>query len=178
MNKLLENNILRLRAPEPEDLDMLYAWENDTAIWENGASIVPFSRYSIEQYLIDYKHDIYVDKQLRLMVTTRETEECVGTIDLYDFDPFHRRAGVGILVDRRHRRKGYALEALMLLEEYAFRFLNLKQLYAVIPGKNSSSIRLFTQAGYRQTGVLEEWLSVGDSFDDALVMQKIKPSGV
>ncbi len=175
MNRLLENNILRLRAPEPEDLDLLYVWENDTAIWENGASLVPFSRYSIKQYLIDYKHDIYVDKQLRLMVTLRETGESVGAIDLYDFDPFHRRAGVGILTDPKYRRKGYGLQALMLLEEYTFRFLNLKQLYAIIPEKNSNSIRLFTKAGYRQTGLLEEWLSSGDSFSHALVMQKLKP---
>lgn len=174
MSRLLENNVLRLRAPEPEDLDLLYAWENDTAIWQNGASIVPFSRYSIKQYLIDYKHDIYVDKQLRLMVTLRETDECIGTVDLYDFDPFHRRAGVGILIDRRHRRKGYAVQALMLLEEYAFRFLNLRQLYAIIPEKNNSSIGLFAKAGYRQTGLLEEWLSSEDSFYHALIMQKLK----
>ncbi|SFK33767.1 GNAT family N-acetyltransferase [Proteiniphilum acetatigenes] len=174
MNRLLENNILRLRAPEPEDLDLLYAWENDTAIWQNGASIVPFSRYSIKQYLIDYKHDIYVDKQLRLMVTLRETDECIGTVDLYDFDPFHRRAGVGILIDCKHRRKGYAVQALMLLEEYAFRFLNLRQLYAIIPEKNNSSIGLFAKTGYRQTGLLEEWLSSEDSFYHALIMQKLK----
>lgn len=174
MKKLLENNILHLRAPEPEDLDLLYAWENDTAIWEKGASIVPFSRYSIKQYLIDYKHDIYVDKQLRLMVTLCGTGKPVGTVDLYDFDPFHRRAGVGILIDRRHQHKGYGLQTLMLMEEYAFQFLNLRQLYAIIPQKNSNSTGLFTKAGYRQTGLLEEWLSLGNSFHHALVMQKLR----
>lgn len=175
MNRLLENNNLLLRAPEPEDLDLLYDWENDTAIWENGISLVPFSRYSIKQYLIDYKYDIYTDRQLRLMVVPRETGKPVGAVDLYDFDPFHRRSGIGILIDRTHRRKGYALQAIMLLEEYAFRFLNLKQLYAIIPGKNSGSTQLFTKAGYRQTGLLEEWLSSGDSFQHALIMQKIQP---
>lgn len=176
MNRLLENDILCLRAPEPEHLDLLYAWENDTAIWENGASIVPFSRYSIKQYLIDYKYDIYTDKQLRLMVTLRETGKTVGMVDLYDFDPFHRRAGVGILIDSKDRCKGYGLQALTLLEEYAFQFLNLKQLYAIVPEKNSGSTRLFTKAGYRQTGLLEEWLSSGDSFYHALIMQKLRPT--
>lgn len=173
--KLLENNILHLRAPEPEDLDSLYRWENDTTIWENGASIVPFSRYAIKQYLIDYKHDIYVDKQLRLMVALRETGDCIGTIDLYDFDPFHRRAGVGIFIDRVYRRRGYALQAISLLESYSFDFLNLRQLYAVIPEKNGNSVRLFSKAGYRQTGILEEWLSAGDTYCDALVLQKMNP---
>jgi diamine N-acetyltransferase len=172
MNGLLENSTLRLRAPEPEDMDLLYVWENDTSIWENGASIVPFSRYSIKQYLIEHTHDIYVDRQLRLMITIGETGESVGTIDLYDFDPFHRRAGVGILIDHNHRRKGYGLQALALLEGYAFRFLNLKQLHAIIPEKNSGSIQLFVKAGYRQTGLLEEWLRAGDSFCHALMMQK------
>lgn len=174
MNKLLENNILRLRAPEPEDLDLLYAWENDTTIWQNGATLVPFSRYSIKQYLIDYKQDIYTDRQLRLIVTFRKTNEPIGTVDLYDFDPFHRRAGIGILIDNKHRHQGYGLLALSLLEEYVFQFLKLRQLYAVIPEKNSSSIRLFSKAGYQQAGQLKEWLSSGDSFSNALIMQKLK----
>lgn len=175
MTELLENNNIRLRAPEPEDLDVLYRWENDTNLWTLGASIAPFSRYSLRQYLIDSKQDIYIDKQLRLMVELKRSGEVIGTVDLYDFDPFHRRAGVGILIDGKHRRQGYGLQVFTLLEEYAFGFLNLKQLYAIIPGKNTGSIRLFTKAGYRQAGVLEEWLSSGDSFNDALLMQKIKP---
>ncbi len=175
MDTLLENNALRLRAPEPEDMDLLYAWENDTSMWENGASIVPFSRYSIKQYLSDCKYDIFADKQLRLMVECRETGLCAGAVDLYDFDPFHRRAGVGILIDPAHRRHGYALQALSLLAEYAFRFLNLRQLYAIVSAHNGASAKLFAKAGYRQTGVLEQWLSDGNSFRDALVMQKINP---
>lgn len=174
MNRLLENDILRLRAPEPEDLDLLYAWENDTTIWENGASIVPFSRYSIRQYLIDYKHDLFTDRQLRLMITLKETGEPIGTVDLYDFDPFHRRAGVGILIDGQQRQKGYGLQSLSLLEQYAFQFLNMRQLYAIIPERNSNSIQLFIKAGYRQTGLLEEWLSSEEVFCNAVMMQKIK----
>lgn len=175
MNRLLENNTLRLRAPEPEDLDLLYTWENDTSVWEEGASIVPFSRYSIKQYLIDYKYDIYVDKQLRLMVTLKETGQSIGTVDIYDFDPFHRRAGVGILIDHSQRHRGYGLQTLNILEKYAFSFLNMKQLYAIIPENNDNSIGLFTKAGYRQTGLLEEWLSSEDSFHHAVIMQKLKP---
>lgn len=175
MNKLLENNILKLRAPEPEDLDLLYKWENDTTIWENGASIVPYSRYSIKQYLTDYKHDIYIDKQLRLMISLKETNKAIGTVDLYDYDPFHGRAGVGILIDHNLRQKGYGLQALSILEEYAFRFLHINQLYAIIPEKNSNSVRLFSKADYRQTGLLEKWIFSDGSFYDAFVMQKIKP---
>jgi diamine N-acetyltransferase len=175
MKKLLENKLIRLRATEPEDLEVLYSWENDTAMWKNGVSIAPFSRFTIRQYLIDSKQDIYTDRQLRLMVELKESGETIGTIDLYDFDPFHRRAGVGILIDKRFRKQGYGLQTLKLLEDYAFDFLNLHQLYAFIPESNTSSIYLFTKAGYIKAARLKEWLSTGDSSEDVQVMQKIRP---
>jgi|SRR5690554_3423625 diamine N-acetyltransferase len=173
MNKLLENNQIGLRAPEPEDLDILYLWENDTSLWEYGASITPYSRFDLKQYLIDNKHDIYIDKQLRLIVVNKSDGATIGAVDLYDFEPFHRRAGVGILIDSNYRGQGYGLMALRIVEEYAFNFLNLKQLYAMIPENNKGSIELFTKAEYTHTGNLSNWLSKGNSFESVLVMQKI-----
>lgn len=173
MGKILENSIICLRAPEPEDLDHLYIWENDTTLWEFGASITPYSRFALKQYLIDTKQDLYSDKQLRLMVEINETKEVAGTADLYDFDPFHKRAGVGILIDKKFREQGYGLQTLQLLEEYTFNFLKLKQLYAIIPENNIGSIKLFTKAGYAEAGKLAKWLSTGNRFENALIMQRI-----
>ncbi len=68
----------------------------------------PFSRFTLKQYLIDSRHDIYVDKQLRLIVELKESAEPAGAVDLYDFDPFNRRAGVGILIDKKFRKQGWA----------------------------------------------------------------------
>jgi diamine N-acetyltransferase len=173
MKKILENDKLRLRAPEPEDLDYLYKWENDTSLWEFGATVTPYSRFALKQYLIDSKQDLYTDKQLRLMIVIKESNEVVGTVDLYDFDPFHKRAGVGILIDNKFREKGYGLQTLQILEDYAFNFLKLKQLYAVIPESNRGSVKLFRKAGYSDAGKLLEWLSTGNRYEDALIMQKI-----
>jgi len=106
MNKLLENKELLLRAPEPEDLELLYKWENDTRLWEYGNTTAPYSRFSLRQYLAESKQDIYADKQMRLMVLLRQSQTVIGMADLYDFDPFHRRAGVGILIDDDQRKKG------------------------------------------------------------------------
>jgi diamine N-acetyltransferase len=49
----------------------------------------------------------------------------------------------------------------------------LRQLYAIIPEKNNSSIRLFAKTGYRKSGLLEEWLASEDSFFHGLIMQKL-----
>lgn len=176
MKRLLENKIIRLRAIEPEDLDLLYRWENDTEIWDKGATLSPYSRFTIKQYLIDSKQDIFSDRQLRLMVELKSNGAAIGTLDLYDFDPFHRRAGVGILIDPDFRKKGYGLETLMLLEAYAFGFLNLNQLYAIIPSEHSASLQLFIKAGFSSSGILKEWLARGDRYESAEMMQKINKS--
>ncbi|MDD4777088.1 MAG: GNAT family N-acetyltransferase [Fermentimonas sp.] len=173
MRKILENNTLRLRAPEPEDLDYLYKWENDTSLWEFGSSVTPYSRFALKQYLIDSKQDLYTDKQLRLMIVIKESGEVAGTIDLYDFDPFHKRAGVGILIDAKFREQGYGLQALQIMEKYSFDFLKLKQMYAVIPENNSGSVKLFRKAGYTDAGKLLEWLSTGNKYENALIMQRV-----
>ena len=176
MNKLLDNNVISLRAPEPEDLELLYKWENDTSLWEQGNATAPYSRFSLRQYLSESKQDIYADRQLRLMAVLGSSEEVIGMVDLYDFDPFHRRAGVGILIDEDHRKRGYGLQVLEMLEAYAFGFLSLHQLYAFVPKKNRASMQLFKKAGYLPTATLHEWLSRGERYEDVQVWQKIQQS--
>ncbi len=168
---LLENEIIRLRALEPEDLDKLYRWENNSTLWELGSTLSPYSRFLLKNYIANSHLDIYEQKQLRLMIEFLDTEEAVGTIDLYDFDPRHRRAGVGILVDELYHRKGVAINALRLLKKYAFSFLNLHQLYAHVPVTNEASLHLFGKEGYKMSGTLTEWLATAQGYVDVIVMQ-------
>ena len=110
---LLEHDHISLRALEPEDLEILYLWENNTAVWQLSGTLVPYSKYVLKQYLQNAGKDIFELKQLRLIIELREEKRPVGAIDLFDFDPYHKRAGVGVLIaDQSDRGKGYAREAL------------------------------------------------------------------
>ena len=167
---LLENNTIRLRALEPEDLNMLFRWENDTALWEIGSTLSPYSRYTLKQYIAESGSDIYERKQLRLIVELKENNLAVGTVDLYDFDPHHSRAGVGILVDPVHQKKGLGKAALNLLIDYAFTFLKIHQLYAYIPVSNTPSLRLLEQCGFKTMGLLKDWLLTTNGYTDVSVV--------
>ena len=102
-----ENDGIRLRAVEPEDLELLYRWENDETNWRQSNTIVPFSRYTLKKYIAGSGKSIFETGQLRLMIDVLPDERTVGTIDLYDFDHYHNRAGVGILIaDQADRKKG------------------------------------------------------------------------
>jgi len=172
---VLENRNISLRAPEPGDLELLYLWENDTSIWRISGTLAPFSRNVLKMYLDHAGKDIYEVKQLRLIIQLKEKHRPVGAIDLFDFDPQHHRAGVGILVaDPSDRRKGYAREALETLMEYCFGILHLHQLYCNIQAGNTASIALFQQAGFTEIGRKKEWIFTGDGYADELFFQKLK----
>lgn len=171
--KFLENETICLRALEPEDAEYLYKWENDTALWQMGSTLSPYSRFAIEEYLKDARLDIFATRQLRLMVAAKtDSGNVAGMIDLYDFDPLHRRAGVGILIDPDYQNKGLATQALKEMERYAFDFLHFHQLYAYVPNVNTASYKLFQKLGYQSAGVLKEWLCVGKKWLDVTIMQK------
>ncbi|MDR1369091.1 MAG: GNAT family N-acetyltransferase [Dysgonamonadaceae bacterium] len=172
---LLENDLIRLRALEPEDLDALFRWENDSDLWAYGSALAPYSKFALREYISEARHDIFQSRQLRLMIVLKENDSTAGAIDLYDFDPMNLRAGVGILLDSAHRGKGLGFHVLKLLEDYAFNFLFLKQLYAYIPQKNTASMKLFTRCGYKQTACLNQWLKCGDHFENVNVLQLINP---
>jgi len=169
----MKNEIIHLRALEPEDLEVLYKWENDSSLWLLGSTLSPYSRYVLKEYISESYKGIYEQKQLRLMIVLNEGSKTVGMIDLYDFDPHNNRAGVGILLDEAFQRKGYASMALDLLISYAFSFIKIHQLYAYIPETNVASISLFQKCGFKESGFLKQWNVGNDGYDNVFVFQKI-----
>ena len=168
----LENERLKLRALEPEDLEILYKWENNTDLWIHGNSTSPYSKLALRQYICETQlHDIYEAKQLRLIIVEQNDENVVGTIDLYDFDPHNSRAGIGILIDDQFRDQNYATETLSIIQKYSFSFLKIKQLYAYIAVDNINSIKLFEKAGYTKSGMLSSWIQAQRAFKDVLIYQ-------
>ncbi len=169
----LRSASLSLRAPELTDLDYLFHVENDTRQWMVSACKLPYSRFQLQRYIETNSHDIYVDKQLRLMMVHEEDKRVVGVVDLFDFSPADRRAEVGIVVDRDCRGKGYGREAVALLCDYAEHVLDLHQLYAYILEDNAPARSLFTSCGFVQTATLPDWVLLGKRYRAVVLYQRV-----
>ena len=162
------------------DIDLLFQWENDKKNWQVSNTLVPFSRYILKKYIENSAKDIYEMKQQRFIIDV-ETRPgvfiSVGTIDLFDFDPFHLRAGVGILIAaKENRRKGYAETALKELIRYAFETLQLSQLYCNICTDNKASLRLFQKSGFELAGIKKKWIKTLKGYKDEALLQLINIS--
>ena len=171
---MIQDEITRLRPLEPEDLEYLYEWENNMALWEVSDTITPFSRFTLKKYIDNSHLDIYSTKQLRLVIELLDASRPVGLVDLYDFDPYHQRAGLGILVHAvEDRGLGYASSAIGLMLDYAFKTLALNQVYCSVPGSNTASLGLFEKLGFTRTGYRKEWLRRGKEWEDVVYFQML-----
>ena len=171
--KWLCNERVRLRAPEPEDLDLMYQMENDTTLWSISNTVQPYSRYTLREYISSSTHDIYSDKQVRFIIELTGGER-VGAVDLADFNPHDSRAEVCIGILGKYCGQGIAYEALKLICDYAIRFLGLHQLYAYIPADHEISKKLFFKAEFTEIATLKEWKRDGENFVDISIFQLLK----
>ena len=166
---------IKLRALEPEDLELLYEWENNNAYWMISNTMTPFSKFTLKRFLKHSHKNIYETGQLRLMIELIDEKITIGTIDLFDFDPFHKRAGIGILIaDEAQRRKGYASMALKCVIDYCFTTLQLHQLYCNILANNCESMDLFQKLGFVRIGVKKEWVKTADGYLDEHMFQLLQ----
>jgi diamine N-acetyltransferase len=169
----LENENIVLRALEPEDLDILFDIENDKSLWQISNTLAPYSRDLLKKYIEGSHKDIYEARQLRLAISPVRSTDLIGLIDLFEFEPQHNRAGVGILVRENFQGKGIASQALELVLDYAFNQLDLHQVFAHIPANNNQSRRLFEKMGFKRSGTQKDWIRSNNEFLDVDLYQFI-----
>jgi diamine N-acetyltransferase len=166
---------ISLRAPEPQDVDFLYRLENDQKMWHLSNTLTPFSRFDLEQFIMLSDKDIFVTKQARFIIEEQAEEgaQPVGAVDLFDFEPQHKRAGLGIMVVEEERKKGIAGIALDLVIEYAFGILGLHQLYCNVEAGNEASMQLFKKRGFDVIGTKKDWNLRQGAWKDEYLMQLV-----
>ena len=162
---------LKLRALEPNDLELIYEVENDKSLWVYSNTASPFSRYTLKKFIENSHLDIIEHKQLRLVIT--DDEQSYGFIDLYDYDFINRRVGVGIIIFKKYRSKGIGLSSLQLTENYLLEHVPIHQVYANISSTNKESISLFEKSKYVNVGLKKDWIFYNNKFNDELLFQKI-----
>lgn len=173
MSQLLSNKDITLRALEPTDLDTLYRWENDTALWTVSDTIAPYSREALWHYLENYTGDLYAQRELRLMIVLNDGGTPVGTVDFMNFDPLNNRAELGLFIAHEYRGRGLGRQALELLTSYARDHIGLRQLYVYIALDNEVCLNLFEDYGYCRVGVLHSWVKRGTVYRDVALLQMI-----
>ena len=169
----IEGEKICLRALEPEDVELMYRWENDASVWAVSGTIAPFSRHQLQRFLDEQQFDLQQTRQQRLIIETRTEGRAVGALDLFEIDLLNRRAGVGILIaEPDDRGRGYGADALEAVARYAREVLGLQQLWCNIGANNKASRALFQACGYAECGLKRQWLWSADGWQDEVMLQR------
>lgn len=166
-------NDIRLRAPEPEDLDVMMEIENDDFLWRHSSvNTGPYSRFQLKRYIEENENNIYIDNQQRFMIEV-SGGRVAGMIDVFDFDSRNNRAEIGVVVLPSFRSCGIAALAINKIEEHCFGFLGMKQLYSYVRQDNRAAISLFRKCGFAEVGVLKSWIRCSHEYCDVAIFQKL-----
>ena len=141
---MLRGGDIVLRPLQESDLDFLESIENNKGNWQFGSERKHFNRQELFDYIANAKTDIKLAKQYRFVIDLNSVP--IGFIDLFDYTL--TSAGVGVIISKNYRNKGFAKEALNLISDYAFKFLNLKKIHCSIKKDNLISNQLFISCGF------------------------------
>ena len=145
---MLKEKEIELRTLESTDLDFLFGLENDRTLWKVSGTRTPFSEKQLANYICHAKEDIAIAGQFRFVIDLDKV--AIGLIDLYEYNWQKQNAGVGIVILKKYRRKGFAKQALKALIRHAWRKLRLKQLHTEIFSDNKASLALFKAVGFQR----------------------------
>ena len=141
---MLKGKSIILRPLQNSDFDFLKRIENNTDNWQFGSERKKYSDKELSTYIANATTDIKAVKQYRFVIDINSTP--IGFIDLFDYTT--SSAGVGVIIAKNYRNKGFAKQALHLLSNYAFTTVNLVKLHCAIAKDNLASIKLFTSCGF------------------------------
>lgn len=154
---MLRGSKIHLRAIEPADAAKVLIWENNPDNWRVSGTEAPYSMHGILDY-INSIHNFRQSGEMRLMICLNDTDEAVGTLDLFEANFKHGRAGIGILIaEEKERNKGFAKESLEILIKYCQFMFDFHNLTANVLEDNISSIHLFESVGFEWVGTRKEW---------------------
>ena len=141
---MLNGKNIVLRSLQKKDLNFLADIENNQENWEFGSERKIFTKEELLFYIKNAKIDIQVAKQYRFAIEL--SGDVIGFVDIFDYN--NNSAGIGIIIVKEYRGKGFAKESLNLITDYAFTRLKLNYLYARIKRSNLLSINLFSSCGF------------------------------
>lgn len=108
-------------------------------------------------------------------IVLKGEDRLIGNISLMDVDNLFQRAEIGIFIgEASDRGKGYGQEALRLLIDYGFRFLNLRNIMLKVYSGNSRAIQTYQKCGFREFGRRTRCLFVENTWYDEIYMEILK----
>lgn len=159
-----------LRILEPSDLERVYQWHNDQALYRTLMGTHHFvSRGTVETWL--HQKSTFSNSEVNLAICLKEKDTHIGNIYLRDIDWTSRHGLLHLFIGEPSQRgKGYGQQAVNLLLEYAFITMGLKRIYLYVFEENQAALAIYKKAGFKIEGTLRQHVFKEGRYADILIM--------
>ena len=116
-----------------------------------------------------------IKKEKIFAVRLLENDELLGNAGFKSVGEIHRTAEMGIMLGNpKYQRKGYGMEAINLLLDYGFSFLNLRNISLNVFEYNEVAYNLYKKAGFKEAGRLRKAVEILGKTYDVIIMDMLK----
>ena len=167
VKKLMGENIY-LSPANTEDYEIFTEWINDFETTDYIARSHVITTFSSEkEYLESAKN-----QECFLVIVDLKEDKLIGSISLNDIDHLSRTATLGIFIgDKDYRSRGYGTEAIKLLLDYGFNYLNLNNINLSVFEFNERAIRCYEKCGFKVYGKRTKSKFINGKYYDEIFME-------
>lgn len=165
--KKLVGDRIYLSPRSTEDYEIFAEWLNDFQIADyTQRSGLLMSNAAEKEYLEKNNNPEAVFSIIDL-----KTDKMIGSVGIEQIDHLHRRGTLGIFIgDANYRDNGYGTEAIKLILEYGFKYLNLKNINLDVMAFNARAIRCYEKCGFKKAGVRRQAVYINGKYYDICSM--------
>ena len=142
--------------------------------WLNDFNTTDYVGHSSHVYTIDKEKErleILSREEAFFEIITLNDDKPIGTITLSAIDHVDRIATLGILIgDKNSREKGFGTDAIKLILDYGFSYLNLNSINLTVLEFNQAAIKCYKKCGFKDAGRLRKSRFVNGKYYDQLKM--------
>ncbi|MBP3255918.1 MAG: GNAT family N-acetyltransferase [Clostridia bacterium] len=163
--KKLEGEKNYLSPMNAEDAEMYVKWLNDFKTTDGVGHSKNLINIESEREWIE---DSLKKGNFNFAIVKLENDELIGNCGIDSIDYTDRHATLGIFIgEEENRSKGYGAEALKLLLDYGFNYLNMHNIMLQVKSFNERAIACYKKVGFKEFGRRREsYFLNGKYYDD------------
>ena len=150
-----------------EDVEQFTEWLNDFETTDYlGRSGILITLEGEKKYLEENS-----SPEATFVIVTLEDNKMIGTVSLESINWLNRTATLGVFIgDKDYRSKGYGTEAIRLLLDYGFNYMNLHNIYLNLMSFNIRAQKCYKKCGFKETGRIRESRFINGRYYDVITM--------
>lgn len=163
---------LYLSPMNPNDVEKYVEWISSPIVSDGMGNTSNILTESLDKEFIE-KALKNGDKCFAIILL--KNDELIGNCSIYRENDNARVAELGIFIgDEKFRNNGYGQEALNLLLDYGFNYLNLNSVYLSVFSFNDVAINCYKKIGFKEAGRLRENYFLNGKYYDVVYMDILK----